>query len=209
MNSLTEFADKVRTQLLEHILPFWCGPALDHDQGGWMAWLSNDLRPDRAQPKGLIVNARILWAFSAAYRAFSEPVFRQMADRALRIVMNDFWDHQYGGAYWQLDGNGHVLDDSKKTYGQAFYIYALVEHHLAFESPAALERARRLFEFVEANCYDPLFGGYWEVRRRDWSETADTRLSAKDMNEKKSMNNHLHVLEAYTRLYQAWPDARI
>ena len=157
-----------------------------------MAWLSNDLQPDRAQPKGLIVNARILWAFSAAYRAFSEPVFRQMTDRAFQIVMNNFWDHQYGGAYWQLDCNGQVLDDSKKTYGQAFYIYALVEYHLAFEAPAALERARQLFELVESTCHDSQFGGYWEVRRRDWSEAADTRLSAKDMNEKKSMNNHLH-----------------
>jgi cellobiose epimerase len=209
MNSLTEFADKVRTQLLGHILPFWCGPALDHDQGGWMAWLSNDLQPDRAQPKGLIVNARILWAFSAAYRAFPEPIFQQMADRALRIVMNDFWDQDHGGAFWQLDGEGRLRDDSKKTYGQAFYIYALVEHHLAFESSATLERARELFELVEANCYDSLFGGYWEVRRRDWSEAADTRLSTKDMNEKKSMNNHLHVLEAYTCLHQAWPDARV
>src|SRR5271167_4750658 len=91
-------AASVQDHLFGHILPFWCGPALDHDQGGWMAWLSNDLQPDRAQPKGLIVNTRILWAFSAAFRAFSEPVFRQMSDRALRIVMNDFWDNEYGGA---------------------------------------------------------------------------------------------------------------
>ena len=50
-------------------MPFWCGPALDHEQGGWMGWLSNDLKPDRTQPKGLIVNSRILWAFSAAHRS--------------------------------------------------------------------------------------------------------------------------------------------
>ena len=54
-----------------------------------MAWLSNDLQPDRTQPKGLIVNARILWAFSAAYRAFSEPVFRQMAEPDPNYISSD------------------------------------------------------------------------------------------------------------------------
>jgi mannobiose 2-epimerase len=209
MNSLNEFAGKVRTQLLAHLLPFWCGPAVDHEQGGWMAWLSNDLKVDRNQPKGLIVNSRLLWTFSATYRAYPEPIFRQMADRALSILMNDFWDQDYGGAFWQLDGTGRVLDDSKKIYGQAFYIYALVEYYQAFESAAALARARQLFELIESNCHDAQFGGYWEVRRRDWSESADTRLSAKDMNEKKSMNNHLHVLEAYGSLCQAWCDSRL
>ena len=76
----------MQKHLFGHILPFWTGPALDHEQGGWMAWLSNDLKPDRSQPKGLIVNSRILWAFSAVYRAQPEPLYRQMADRACDVV---------------------------------------------------------------------------------------------------------------------------
>ena len=57
--SLSEFASRVHDQLYGHILPFWTGPAIDHEQGGWLAWLSNDLSVDRAQPKGLILNSRI------------------------------------------------------------------------------------------------------------------------------------------------------
>ena len=169
-----------------------------------MAWLSNDLKPDRSQPKGLIVNSRILWTFSAAYRVRPDELYREMAGRAFDVIMNRFWDAPLGGAFWRLDGGGQVLDDAKKTYGQAFYIYALVEYHLAFGSVPALERAIRLFELVERYAHDPVRGGYPEVRQRDWSEAADSRLSDKDMNEKKSMNNHLHVLEAYTNLYRAW-----
>ena len=54
--------------------------------------------------------------------------------------MNHFWDARHGGAFWRLDDAGKVMDDSKKTYGQAFYIYALTEFYRAFGNPLALDR---------------------------------------------------------------------
>ncbi len=209
-DELEKTAQRISEHLFGQYLPFWCGPALDQQHGGWMAWLSNNLQPDHSQPKGLIVNARILWAFSAAHQVRPEPVFFEMAERAFEFVTEKFWDAKHGGAFWQLNAQGRVKDDSKKTYGQAFYIYALVEFHRAFGSHAAFERAQTLFELVERHAHDTEFGGYFEVLNRDWSPAAaDARLSEKDMSEKKSMNNQLHVLEAYTNLYRSWREPRV
>ena len=83
---------------------------------------------------------------------------------------------------------------------------ALVEYYRAFAEPRALEQAADLFRLLEAHCHDAEFAGYFETLSCDWQPCEDVRLSEKDMNEKKSMNNHLHLLEARASLVAAWPE---
>jgi mannobiose 2-epimerase len=199
-NQINIFLKSAKNELQQDILPFWIKYCRDNEYGGFIGWMSNDGTITKDAPKGLVLNARILWTYSAAYRFNKNDEYLQMADRAYDYLMQHFWDNQFGGAYWLLDNTGKAIDDSKELYGQSFLIYGLAEYYLATGNKAALEKAKELFGLVEKNCHDDANKGYFETFSRDWSPAEKAMLASGDVREKKTMNTHLHLLEAYTNL---------
>jgi mannobiose 2-epimerase len=195
-----ELRQKVEAELLNNILPFWLENTLDKKYGGFKGQIANDLTSAPRASKGLILNARILWTFAKAYSVYRDPVYLATARRAFEYICAAFWDNEFGGLYWMVDFEGHPSDTKKRIYGQAFTIYALAEYYHASGNPEAVLRAMRLVDQIESSGHDGTNGGYFETYERDWRPAGDQRLSAVDMDEKKSMNTHLHLLEAYATL---------
>lgn len=196
---------EVESEFLNNILPFWYKNSMDDVYGGFFGRVNPESFPIQHAEKGGILNARIMWTFSAAYKQFPLPEVEQLAHRAYHYLMEYLIDKEHGGVFWTVDYEGNVSDDRKHVYVQAFAIYGLTEYYSSFGDTTALNQALKLYNLIEKHCKDDLFGGYFEAYSNDWKLIDDVRLSDKDKNVPKSMNTHLHILEGYTNLYRSAP----
>lgn len=196
-------------QEVHAILQYWLKFTIDEHNGGFYGSVDNDNFPDILAPKGLVLNSRILWAFSAAAVNDYKPEYKTAADRAFTYIQQHFIDETYGGAYWSVDVNGKSLDTKKQVYGIAFCVYGLSEYVKLTQNQDALALAIKLYEVIEQQAKDNVGEGYTEAFQQNWQPIEDLRLSDKDSNTPKTTNTHLHIIEAYANLYEVWPNEQL
>lgn len=190
--------------LQKNILRFWLDKMVDQEHGGFYGRIDGHEHLHADAEKGAILNARILWAFSAAYRVLGDKTYLEAASRAKHYIIDYFIDPEYGGVYWSLDCNGKPLDTKKQFYAIGFAIYGMSEYARATGDAEALKVAIDLYRCIEEHALDREYNGYIEAMTRDWQPIADMRLSELDANYPKSQNTHLHIIEPYTNLYRVW-----
>ena len=209
MTEVSIFKQEVREVLENNILRFWIDRMQDNEHGGFYGRIDNQNVLHADADKGAILNARILWTFSAAYRVLGKSEYLKIATRAKRYFIDHFIDPEYGGVYWSLDYKGQPKDTKKQFYAIGFAIYGLSEYARATNDQEALEQAINLYRCVEEHALDKEYNGYIEAMTRNWQPIDDMRLSEYDANYPKSQNTHLHIIEPYANLYRVWPSKEL
>ncbi|MBP2160504.1 MULTISPECIES: AGE family epimerase/isomerase [Asticcacaulis] len=184
----------------------WWQTHVPDDGNGFWGEIAADGAPVKDAPRAVILYTRLLWFFSAMASYLDSSEALELAHRAAAYIRDRFVDPDHGGLYWLLDAKGQVVDAKKQGYAQAFGIYAFAEYYRITQDPAALDMARRLQREIEERFWEPEHGGYIEALSAVWLPRDDQRLSDKDIDAPKTMNTHLHIVEAYTHLHRVAPD---
>ena len=220
MKKDAQLAETMLSILNEGILKRWYPLVVDRECGGYYTNVTRDWTLPAEQDKMIVSQARHIWTTSKAASFLPERGFYEdVAKHGLRFLRDVMWDHTFGGFYQIRSRNGGPTEtrgwrDEKRTYGEAFAVYGLAALYAQTGDPSALATAQTGFHWIEEHAFDPDYKGYFQFLTREGRPFGlnDPYVSiASDSNEVgfKDQNSSIHLLEAYTELYNVWKDEHL
>lgn len=214
-----KLADEVDAMLRRDVLDVWFPRTVDNQHGGFDARFSRDWRPLPSEGKFSVFQGRMTWVASEVVLRHPElkAQFLPIAEHGADFLENVLWDKEYGGFFWGVGDDGRITDsfgDRKEMYGESFGLYGAAAAYQATRDPQTLKLAQEEFHWMEAHAHDNQNGGYFESLTREGRPIGADPIDLVAHKGPggsfpvgyKSMNTHIHLLEALSELYEVWKD---
>ncbi len=179
---------------------FWFEHGPDVVFGGFHGTLDRQGNPVAPDDKGLIQQARHLWMLSTwCERRGAAAELVLLAEQTYSFFKSSFVDAD-GGFVFKVSRDGtRVVDAKKQMFAESYAIYALSTYGRVFHDAEATALALDRFASIDASRHDALNGGY-DQRADPGFLTAGAE---------KDTNTHLHLMEAFSALFEATHDPRV
>ncbi|MCK9280072.1 MAG: AGE family epimerase/isomerase [Melioribacteraceae bacterium] len=214
-----KIANEMMISLSENLLSKWYPLVIDNESGGYLTNLTNDMKLMPEQEKMIVTQARHVWTLSKAAKFFDDGNYFKMAEHGLDFIKDKFWDSNFGGYFQIRNKEGGLCNKEnwgteKRTYGNAFAIYGLSALFHLTKNSDAIAQAKKSFQWIEDHAYDPEYQGYFQFLTLDgtpFDKNSEYKTYATDAIEcgYKDQNSSIHMLEAYTELYNIWKDEKL
>jgi len=199
MYAFRQYLNKTESYLRELLLPFWTTRAVEPRYGGFQTNYDSEGRRTSTTEKTLLAQSRCLFSLACALRrGYRWPGSHRMLEQGIEFLLRHFKDTEYGGYYWILAEDGRVIEDWKTVYGHSFLIYAFSEYFLLTGDERIADEAMRLFDLLLLKAADLCYGGFYEHFDRYFNPVSVRKNGGLH----KSLDVHMHLLEALTSLYE-------
>ncbi len=208
--------NKMIPLLNQNLLKKWYPLVIDKTYGGYHTNITYDWKLEPEPPKMAVTQGRHMWTAAKAAMYFDDDLYASAAQHGFDFFRRKMWDQKYGGFYQMRDHRGETSDylgffDEKRGYGNAFLIYGLAALYELTGDPKVLDFTKEAFYWVEEHAKDPKGLGYFQFLTREGkpiNKNGEYNTKADDAVEAgyKDQNSSIHLLEAYTELYNVWHD---
>lgn len=199
LQMIEELLTKTESYLNDRLIPFWAKKAVEPKFGGFQTnYDRNGIRTGVTE-KSFLSQVRAVFTISHAMRlGFEWPNGREAIQQGIEFLKNHFHDKEYDGYYWITAEDGTPTDTNKIIYGHSFLIYGFSEYALLTGDQFAKEEAIRIFNMLQTKVADLVHGGYHEHFDRYFN----LKKARDDFGSHKSLDVHMHLMEAFTTLYE-------